>query len=73
MNYAGVTFSSGNACEGGQVTSLESLFYPDLQKINFWDIFLIMCELSKHQTIKALYIFASELRMYYPKKIVFES
>ena len=47
MNYAGVTFSSGNACKGGQVTGLESLFYPDLRKINFRDIFLIMCEIRE--------------------------
>jgi len=44
--YAGVTFLSGNACEGGQVTGLNSLFYPDLRKINFRGIFLIMCQIQ---------------------------
>ena len=31
----GITFLSGKACERGQVTGLDSLFYPDLRKINF--------------------------------------
>ena len=41
----GVTILSGNACKGGQVTDLDSLFYPDLRKINFRGIFLIMCQI----------------------------
>ena len=50
--YAGVTFLSGNACEGGQVTGLDSLFYPDLRKINFRGIFLIMNAISNQNPDK---------------------
>ena len=41
----GVTILSGNACKGGQVTDMDSLSYPDLQKINFRGIFLILCQI----------------------------
>ena len=44
-NYGGVTVLSGKACERGQVTGLDSLFYPDLRKVDFRGIFLVMCQI----------------------------
>ena len=45
IEYRGVTILSEYACKGGQVTDLDSLFYPDLRKINFRGIFLIFCQI----------------------------
>ena len=43
--YAGVTFLSGNACEGGQVTGLDSLFYPEFRRFDFRGISRPTCQI----------------------------
>ena len=83
MCYGGLLFLSGNACERLQVTSLDSLFYPDSRRFDFRGIFPLMCQIKildfgdKFGPFSHYLIFSDNnntvvLRAIFDQKIVFQ-
>ena len=76
MCYGGLLFLSGNACERLQVTSLDSLFYPDSRRFDFRGIFPLMCQIKNFPFCHYLIFIGSNnnvvLLAIFDQKIVFQ-